>query len=369
LVCVCTVCSCSSNSSRPTSGTGKWVERESKKVYYVQVQVDGKTKEDAIQKAFKEAVTQAVGALVISETEVRNKEVIRQEILNYSSGYIDDYKILRIEEISSGVEATVDVWVIESQISDRIKSVGKTSTKIDGKRASVQQETLIKTRKESSELLNLALNDFPKNAFETQLISNEIGLNGLNSELNLKVFVRWNDSYIKAVTEVLEATSNSIWTSKETAARIVYTTTDSMWSKTANYKDREVLDDLRYKLLRKRIALQIKIKDKDEKEIVERCYTFNHNFYAGETYDQTIKIKTDFKIDSRSTSQLNINMNFGQDSKLVKQFDHIDVDINEEKNSCLKIVEIKDNTKKYENLFPIKNKSQPSKINIDIKKK
>ena len=48
-----------------------------------------------MQNAFSEAIEQTVGVLVDAETVVKNDQLIRDEILTYSRGYVEKYEIVR----------------------------------------------------------------------------------------------------------------------------------------------------------------------------------------------------------------------------------------------------------------------------------
>lgn len=52
----------------------------------------GKTPDDALKDAFRDAVRQVVGAVVDAEIRVRNDEVIDDQILTYSDGFIKTYQ-------------------------------------------------------------------------------------------------------------------------------------------------------------------------------------------------------------------------------------------------------------------------------------
>ena len=54
----------------------------------------GQTAEDARKDAFRNAVRQAVGALIDAETLVQNDQVIKDEILTYSNALVKSYKEL-----------------------------------------------------------------------------------------------------------------------------------------------------------------------------------------------------------------------------------------------------------------------------------
>ena len=51
----------------------------------------GATPDEALKDAFRHAVRQAVGAVVDAETLVKNDEVIDDQILTYSNGFVKKY--------------------------------------------------------------------------------------------------------------------------------------------------------------------------------------------------------------------------------------------------------------------------------------
>lgn len=66
----------------------------------------GDTKDKALKNAFQNAVEQEVGILVDTKTVVRNGKLIKNNILSFSNGFIQDYK-----EISS--KAQMGFWTVK----------------------------------------------------------------------------------------------------------------------------------------------------------------------------------------------------------------------------------------------------------------
>jgi hypothetical protein len=91
---------------------GKWLVKDSQKAYYVQVESTASTPAQARTEGLKLAVSQAVGTLVVAESEVRNQQLVRNEIIQYSSGYIQDFKILSESQVGPMSRVVMDVWVI-----------------------------------------------------------------------------------------------------------------------------------------------------------------------------------------------------------------------------------------------------------------
>jgi hypothetical protein len=104
---------------------GQWLIKDSQKAYYVQVESTAATAAQARAEGFKLAVSQAVGTLVVTESEVKNQQLVRNEIIQYSSGYIQDFKILSETQVGSMTRIIMDVWVTESKIADRLLNLSK----------------------------------------------------------------------------------------------------------------------------------------------------------------------------------------------------------------------------------------------------
>ena len=56
---------------------------------------DGADADKALQNAFSQAIEQAVGVLVDAETVVKNDQLIRDEVLTYSRGYVEKYEVVK----------------------------------------------------------------------------------------------------------------------------------------------------------------------------------------------------------------------------------------------------------------------------------
>ena len=67
----------------------------------------GTDPDKAVQNAFSQAIEQTVGLLVDAETVVKNDQLIRDEILTYSRGYVEKYKIVKQWEEGGLHHATI----------------------------------------------------------------------------------------------------------------------------------------------------------------------------------------------------------------------------------------------------------------------
>ncbi len=187
---------------------GQWLLKEDRKVYYVQVEATADDKEQARRDGFRLAVEMAVGALVVSETVVRNKELVRQDILKYSSGYIDNFAIKSEAKVGNKVRLVMDVWVGESKIADRLLNVSKAEGAIDGARVAAQQESLKSKQDSAARLLELVAKDFPRRAFDIKVGKTVTRVDGERATISVPVEIAWNKQYLDSLLEALDKTKD-----------------------------------------------------------------------------------------------------------------------------------------------------------------
>lgn len=185
---------------------GHWIMQDRRQVYYIQVQAPGDTFEQARQNAFRLAVEQAVGTLILSETESRNARLHRDEIITYASGFVDRFEILKSEITPSGYKVTMDVWVGRSQIAQRLLNNSATTGAIDGNRLSTQVDTIRHERSQGDRVMAAVLSDFPRRAFDVSLARTQITLTDRRQlQLGIPVTIRWNQDYVRAFYEAAKA--------------------------------------------------------------------------------------------------------------------------------------------------------------------
>lgn len=119
---------CASTGVEKTSGTIGYPSE------YTRVLGTGKTIDEAKTNAFNTAIEIVVGSVVITERQSKNNQLIRDEILKASAGYVDDYKIISDTKTGQGYSLVVDVKVKSSKIAERLLGVSTTGGVIEGKK-------------------------------------------------------------------------------------------------------------------------------------------------------------------------------------------------------------------------------------------
>lgn len=174
-------------------------------VYYAKVQATGPDAERARQHAFRLAVEQAVGVVVLNETEVKNGSVVRNEIIHHSSGYVDKFNILEQKQVGNSVQLTVEVWVASSMISNRLLNSSSTAGVVNGSRIAVQISSLQDQRQQTDKLLDAFFRDYPTRAFDIILQPVKVWFaQNRQGYLTVPFAVRWNSQYINSLTELVK---------------------------------------------------------------------------------------------------------------------------------------------------------------------
>lgn len=176
--------------------------KDSKKVYYIRVQSQARDFEQAKKQAFRLASEQVAGTVVLSESELRNSNLTRDEIVTYSSGLIDEYKIINRIDEPGYVKLTMDVWITESVMAQRLLAKSATEKGINGDALATRTESILNERQRGDEIIRTILRDYPKRAFEIKIDPAKISM---DANRNTIVSVRWNatwdNRYVAAFTD------------------------------------------------------------------------------------------------------------------------------------------------------------------------
>lgn len=170
----------------------------------ITVECSGKTFEDAKTKCFNDAIEYVVGKVLLSETKVADRKLLRDEIIKHSSGYVDDFTITSKTIDSNKVSLTMDVKVRTSKIAERVLGVINPETPINGSRMLGQYQSYLDSRQTGDKLIMRVLIDYPKYAFNIEKYPVEFKL---DKERNAVVIVpfslKWNYKYLTALNEAL----------------------------------------------------------------------------------------------------------------------------------------------------------------------
>ena len=174
------------------------------------VQGEGETLQQARQSAFRMAIERAYGSAVVSDRLSVNGDLVKDEILNYASGYVADYRLIDTQQKGSRTVVVMDIWVNDSKIADRILGAGTTPNVIDAEKQFSQLNSLLDAKRQGDQLIQQVMSDFPNKAFTIKSDGIEINLNENRQPwLSIKYAMRWNYNYLMAVNEALSISAAS----------------------------------------------------------------------------------------------------------------------------------------------------------------
>ena len=185
---------------------GKWIydAKTDEQVYYIQVSATAHSEEEARKQAFRYAVDQAIGSLLVSETKIKNQDIQSHDVINYSSGYIHDFEYISKNQDQNSTELVVDVWVKRSKIAERISLDSTSAAKLEGGRIGEAFRSLEKESKTGDQLLQLVLNDYPHKAYQSNITNLEFVYQDRKPVLLITFDVFWNKEYAESLDEVMQ---------------------------------------------------------------------------------------------------------------------------------------------------------------------
>jgi hypothetical protein len=120
----------------------------------------GTDSDKAVQNAFSQAIEQTVGLLVDAETVVKNDQLIRDEILTYSRGYVEKYEIVSRWQESGLHHAKIQAVVARDKLVAKLKGIKIATREVSGELPSRQFQFDAKNEEQVSEMFKRAMADF-----------------------------------------------------------------------------------------------------------------------------------------------------------------------------------------------------------------
>lgn len=191
---------------------GKWLYDNfaQDRVFLIEVAGEGRTPDEARANGFRLAVEQAIGSLISSEAEVQNGRLIRDEIINYSAGYVTRYEILSTEPSNTGSRVIMKVWVKRSALANRLLNESRREGDVDGDIASVSFQTIAQERQTGTRLIGSVIADYPRRAFDIKIGKTQVSYtNSSTALLQIPLSIKWSQYYLESLWTALEATQHS----------------------------------------------------------------------------------------------------------------------------------------------------------------
>ena len=260
---------------------GKWIisKDNNQEVYYVRVQATGTSETNARNEAFRLAVDQAVGSLLVSETKISNGDLKQHDVINYNSGYIQDFEYVKIHRNNGNVTLQIDVYVSKSKLAERISFPGETQEKLQGGKIAEAFRSMHRENQTGDHLLRNVLNDFPNRALDINVTNISYTPPNRRPTLNVNYSVQWKPQYVNAFKEAVSNVMHSLSTKDRPSADGI-TFVDNKGCFFACYAS-YVTDHNRFNVLHSGLQnhayIMISLRDIHNNSVYSTCMDFNHN--------------------------------------------------------------------------------------------
>ena len=259
-------------------GLVRWLAEGQEKILYVEAIGEGVTLDQARQQGFGLAVEHAVGTVIVSETAVRNSRIARDEIITYSSGYVDRFEIVKQQQIGNRIQVNMKIWVKHSKLANRLLNQSETAGTIDGGRISAQIQSLQRERTSGDRLLQSVLADYPRRAFDVELAPTRVFFDAnRNGQLEVAFHLSWNKLYIDSIAEAVAAINQrpdcgrfpgcTNVTSEVSVSRRGFGSTT-----VAYFDDRNAQELIRKEMVQSQPTIRVAIMDANGTEQFKQCF-------------------------------------------------------------------------------------------------
>jgi hypothetical protein len=123
----------------------------------------GKTRDDAIKDALRNAVRQAIGTFVDAESQVVNDRVIKDSVLLYSDGFVERFDVVPgTGTMQDGIfRVSISAEVKKNALSDSLKEANLKTSKVDGAGLFAEATTKHEAEKNAVAMFARIFSEFP----------------------------------------------------------------------------------------------------------------------------------------------------------------------------------------------------------------
>lgn len=279
---------------------GKWIKSQENPVYKIRVQATGVDEEQARTQAFKLAVDEAIGSVVVSESQINKDSLQSHDVINYSSGYVSDFEIVSRQTVPDGIQLTLDVEVTGLDLAERAFNKSKDGVTINGDKVLHSANSLRHEQKQGDKLLQQVTDDYPSKSFDIQTSTVEF-LSTPNRKLQVKVafVLSWNPQYVQSLHTTVEKVG--VISSDYPSFIIKARPGKNGWTRKFGF-DSHRWQILYNAMITSRPGVLLDLQDGNANTLLKKCYYFNQldlseSYYISpnpllQTQGQSLQINT-----------------------------------------------------------------------------
>ena len=294
--------------------------KDKKKVYYIRVEAQAQDFEKAKKQAFRLASEQVAGTVVLSESELRNSNLTRNEIITYSSGLIDEYKILDRIDGPGYVKLTMDVWITESVMAQRLLAKSATEKGIDGVDLSVRNESILDEARRGDAIFQAIMRDFPKRAFRVKMSQPNISMDGYrDTRVAVDFEISWDEKFANAFDAAAKETGQA-----PCRALFGCPPAAQFYIQNWGFNDAQKLVMIDNYIKSTAPAISIEIQDIYGNVAKRECFQMNiQDFYFFGSDGRV----TGLSLNTRNAYRARASLNIGQNTKAMARLENVHVEV------------------------------------------
>ena len=241
----------------------------------------GSTMENAKENAFRQAIENKIGVLVLSEKEIKNFKLNKDDILTFSAGFIDDYNVISKEKLAAKWVVTIDAWVSGSRLANKITAISSVDGSISGKKAADRFDSFIKQKQQADRLLQKMISGFPEDAIQVRFLRTEMKFDpDRRAQVLIYFETAWSKAYITSLLEMLALLQDTTYGNGFVGVVNVSHKKPDDWFgslDTFYFLDRHLFNTLYNQLNNTKIAVRLKIRD-GRTVVHEDCWLLDNQF-------------------------------------------------------------------------------------------
>lgn len=175
----------------------------------VRVVGEGSSYEEAKHNGFRNAIQRVAGSVILSQLDIKNYQTNRNSLLLYSSGYVDNYVIIKENVLNKNGLPTyhieMEVHVNKNKISHSILSDVKSLDNFDSNELESITSSIDQRRFDAYKMIDGYFYDYPKYAFDlshTYFITYD---NRGNPSIKINYAFSWNKNFLASFNDLLKS--------------------------------------------------------------------------------------------------------------------------------------------------------------------
>lgn len=268
----------------------------------------GVDRESAKKDAFRLAIENVCGTAVLSDKKIVNQSVEKNEIITYSSCYVENYEILK----DQGNRLQLKVTVRTNSISSRLFSESNKESQFNTNAVKSQLDTLKAQQESGDKLVDAVFSDYPYRAYNLNKTKDPYIISDVRRRFYLMVpyDITWNYNFISAMNDTFSLFNSK--TGNGTISVMAKNPKNLILGKKNFYRidDLERLDYIKSKFNNKNeMRLKVRAKDSIGNTVLNICYSPEYK-PGGIFYSAGVRNALTIFGNDRNTGTIQINLTF-----------------------------------------------------------